>query len=96
MDAEVFGAHGFDNRLSNMRPIFIAHGPGVRPGSRVPPFDQVDLYNLITSLAGLKPLPNNGSWDNIAELINEAAPSGIPPLWVLVMMVGILRNFTSW
>ncbi len=54
------GNHGFDNDLESMRAIFIASGPGFRPGMRLPAFENINIYSLITELLGLKPAPNDG------------------------------------
>lgn len=68
-----FGTHGYDNSYRAMRPIFIAHGPNIRSKTRVPPFRQVDIYNLLAKLIGIRPGPNNGTWDNVSKLYNGSA-----------------------
>ncbi|KAJ0250876.1 Nucleotide pyrophosphatase-like protein [Hirschfeldia incana] len=60
-DKECGGAHGYDNELFSMRSIFIGHGPMFARGRRVPSFENVEIYNLICSILGLKAAPNNGS-----------------------------------
>lgn len=55
------GAHGYDNRLKSMRATFIAHGPAFKRGVIVAPFPNVDVYNIMTRILGLKPAPNDGS-----------------------------------
>ncbi|KAJ0968501.1 hypothetical protein J5N97_025418 [Dioscorea zingiberensis] len=55
------GDHGYDNALLSMRSIFVAHGPQFERGRKVQPFENVQIYNLITSILGLKGVPNNGS-----------------------------------
>ena len=54
------GAHGFDNFSPEMRAIFLANGPGIRPGVTVRDFDNVDVYPLLARLTGVKPAPNDG------------------------------------
>ncbi|KAF2754088.1 Phosphodiest-domain-containing protein [Pseudovirgaria hyperparasitica] len=63
---EVFrprGLHGYDNMHPLMRAIFIARGPAFphSPGSRVEPFQNIELYNIVCDSLGIQPLPNNGT-----------------------------------
>jgi predicted AlkP superfamily pyrophosphatase or phosphodiesterase len=55
------GAHGYDNRLASMRATFIAHGAAFKRGVVVAPFPNVDVYNIMARVLGLKPAPNDGS-----------------------------------
>uniref|UniRef100_A0A914D2M2 Uncharacterized protein n=1 Tax=Acrobeloides nanus TaxID=290746 RepID=A0A914D2M2_9BILA len=56
------GDHGFDNRLPSMRAIFGAYGPSVKENFTIPPFQNIELYNLFTDLMGLTNFaPNNGT-----------------------------------
>ena len=50
---QVRGAHGYDPDLPQMRASFIASGPGFRPGTRLPVFDNVDVYPLLMHLLQL-------------------------------------------
>jgi hypothetical protein len=56
------GGHGYDNRLASMRAIFIAHGDRFKKGRVVAPFENVQVYNIMTKLLGLKPAPNDGNY----------------------------------
>ncbi|XP_072994192.1 uncharacterized protein [Typha latifolia] len=58
---ECGGAHGYDNAFFSMRTIFVAHGPQFDRGRKIPSFENVEIYNLITSVLKLKGAPNNGS-----------------------------------
>ncbi len=55
------GGHGYDNDLASMRAIFIAHGSAFTKGSVIEPFENVDVYNLMSRILGLKPAPNDGN-----------------------------------
>ncbi|KAJ6820613.1 uncharacterized protein M6B38_396245 [Iris pallida] len=55
------GGHGYDNAFFSMRTIFVAHGPPFRKGWQVPSFENVEIYNVIAAILGLKGAPNNGS-----------------------------------
>ncbi|KAE8658179.1 hypothetical protein F3Y22_tig00116974pilonHSYRG00100 [Hibiscus syriacus] len=58
---ECGGAHGYDNAFFSMRTIFIGHGPQFARGKKVPSFENVQIYNLVTSILKLEGAPNNGS-----------------------------------
>lgn len=55
------GDHGYDNEIFSMRTIFIGHGPQFERGRKIPSFENVEIYNLITSILNIKGAPNNGS-----------------------------------
>ncbi|CAG8646095.1 11458_t:CDS:2 [Funneliformis caledonium] len=65
------GAHGYDNQDPTMRGIFLANGPyfkdkkGGDDGRVVNPFINVEIYNTLCKILGLKPAPNNGTVDGI-------------------------------
>ncbi|KAF5935113.1 hypothetical protein HYC85_026242 [Camellia sinensis] len=59
--AECGGAHGYDNAFFSMRTIFMGHGPRFARGRKVPSFENVQIYNLITSILNIQGAPNNGS-----------------------------------
>ncbi|KAI6679615.1 hypothetical protein NL676_033496 [Syzygium grande] len=58
---ECGGAHGYDNDIFSMRTIFIGHGPEFARGRKVPSFENVQIYNLVTSILKIQGAPNNGS-----------------------------------
>lgn len=58
---ECGGAHGYDNALFSMRTIFIGHGPQFARGRKIPSFENVQIYNLVTSILNIQGAPNNGS-----------------------------------
>lgn len=60
---ECGGSHGYDNAFFSMRSVFIAHGPRFERARTVPSFENVQIYNLVTSVLGLKGAPNDGSVD---------------------------------
>lgn len=47
------GAHGYDNDAPEMRALFIATGPAIRPLGRLESFDNVDVAPLLRDLIGL-------------------------------------------
>lgn len=58
---ECGGAHGYDNSFFSMRTIFIAHGPQFSRGRKVPSFENVQIYNLVTTILNIQGAPNNGT-----------------------------------
>lgn len=56
------GGHGYDNQLASMRAIFIAHGERFKKERVVAPFANIQVYNIMTRLLGLKPAPNDGDY----------------------------------
>lgn len=61
------GMHGWDNLMPEMDATFLANGPAFAKGKTLPIFDNVDVYALLASLAGVKPLPNDGTPHLIAD-----------------------------
>ena len=55
------GGHGYDNELPSMRAIFIAHGSAFKKGVVIEPFENVQVYNVMTRILGLRPAPNDGN-----------------------------------
>ncbi|KIW00948.1 uncharacterized protein PV09_07474 [Verruconis gallopava] len=57
------GLHGYDFENSLMRAIFVARGPAFPhpAGSRVMPFQNIELYNIVCDTLGINPAPNNGT-----------------------------------
>lgn len=55
------GDHGYDNANESMRALFVAHGPAFRSGTTMPPFPNVDVYDLIAHLLDVPPAPNDGT-----------------------------------
>ncbi|KAL5381420.1 hypothetical protein DPSP01_007134 [Paraphaeosphaeria sporulosa] len=57
------GVHGYDHEHPLMRAIFIARGPAFphTPNSRVEPFQNIEVYNIVCDSIGITPLANNGT-----------------------------------
>ncbi|OIS99905.1 PREDICTED: ectonucleotide pyrophosphatase/phosphodiesterase family member 1-like [Nicotiana attenuata] len=58
---ECGGSHGYDNAFFSMRSIFIAHGPQFARGRKVPSFENIQIYNLVTTILNIQGAPNNGT-----------------------------------
>lgn len=57
------GIHGYDHEHPLMRAIFMARGPAFphTPGSKLDPFQNIEVYNLVCDSLGIVPKPNNGT-----------------------------------
>lgn len=55
------GAHGYDNKYQSMQATFIAHGKAFKKGKVVEPFENVDVYEIMCRILGLKPAANDGN-----------------------------------
>ncbi|XP_071537330.1 venom phosphodiesterase 2-like [Panulirus ornatus] len=63
------GDHGYDNFFASMNAMFIAHGPEFRRNVEIEAFQNIELYNLMCHLLGVKPAPNNGTWGALNSLL---------------------------
>jgi predicted AlkP superfamily pyrophosphatase or phosphodiesterase len=63
------GEHGYDNQSPEMLAVFVASGPAIRRGVRLPVFDNVDVYPLLAKLVGVKPQPNDGRLSDLAPAL---------------------------
>ena len=59
--------HGWDNIMPDMNALFLATGPAIARGKVLPIFDNVDVYELLAALAGIKPLANDGNPHLVAD-----------------------------
>uniref|UniRef100_W5MRZ1 Ectonucleotide pyrophosphatase/phosphodiesterase 2 n=1 Tax=Lepisosteus oculatus TaxID=7918 RepID=W5MRZ1_LEPOC len=66
-----YGDHGYDNKINSMQTIFLAYGPTFKYKTKVPPFENIELYNVMCDLLGLKPAPNNGTHGSLNHLLKN-------------------------
>ncbi|KAK6491550.1 ectonucleotide pyrophosphatase/phosphodiesterase family member 2-like [Huso huso] len=64
-----FGDHGYDNKINSMQTIFLGYGPTFKHKTKVPAFENIELYNVMCDLLGLKPAPNNGTHGSLNHLL---------------------------
>ncbi|KAF4103567.1 ectonucleotide pyrophosphatase/phosphodiesterase family member 2 isoform X2 [Onychostoma macrolepis] len=72
------GDHGYDNKINSMQTIFLGYGPSFKFKTKIPPFENIELYNVMCDLLGLKPAPNNGTHGSLNQLLR--APVYIPSM----------------
>ncbi len=65
----VRGAHGFDNQYQEMQATFIAHGPAFKRRYVAEPFENVEVYNVMCKILGLKPAKNDGNLDRVKNMM---------------------------
>ncbi|XP_048881517.1 ectonucleotide pyrophosphatase/phosphodiesterase family member 2 isoform X2 [Brienomyrus brachyistius] len=70
------GDHGYDNKINSMQTIFLGYGPDFMFKTKVPVFENIELYNVMCDLLGLTPAPNNGTHGSLNHLLR--APSHKP------------------
>jgi alkaline phosphatase D len=70
------GMHGYDPAtMKDMRAVFYAVGPDIRPGTTLKPFENVNVYPLVARILGLDPPKVDGSLNVVSEILVE---SGAP------------------
>lgn len=71
----VWGNHGYNASVPDMRPLFVAQGPRFRSGGYVHPtvFENVDLYPLMAHLIGIPVdrFPSNGSFARVRGMLSK-------------------------
>jgi predicted AlkP superfamily pyrophosphatase or phosphodiesterase len=63
------GGHGYDNKYMSMMATFIAHGPAFKRSFVAQPFENVEVYNIMCKILGLKPFPNDGDLDHVKAIL---------------------------
>lgn len=63
------GQHGYDPELVSMGAVFVAAGPGIAQGRRVPAFRNVHVYSLMAHLLGLRPAATDGALDSVRAVL---------------------------
>jgi predicted AlkP superfamily pyrophosphatase or phosphodiesterase len=70
---KVKGEHGYDPyKMKSMRAIFYAAGPDIRPGYKLQPFENVDVYPLIAHILGLRVGQIDGKLDVLRPILRSA------------------------
>ncbi|XP_039981512.1 ectonucleotide pyrophosphatase/phosphodiesterase family member 1 [Xiphias gladius] len=73
------GFHGSDNIFTNMQAIFIGYGPGFKNNVVVPSFENIEVYNLMCDLLGIRPAPNNGTHGSLNHLLRHPVHFPVHP-----------------
>uniref|UniRef100_A0A8C4YVZ8 Ectonucleotide pyrophosphatase/phosphodiesterase 1 n=1 Tax=Gadus morhua TaxID=8049 RepID=A0A8C4YVZ8_GADMO len=73
------GFHGSDNIFDNMQAVFIGYGPHLKHRTTVPPFENIEVYNLLCDLLGIPPSPNNGTHGSLNHLLKRPVHRPVHP-----------------
>ncbi|MFZ1699484.1 MAG: ectonucleotide pyrophosphatase/phosphodiesterase [Pyrinomonadaceae bacterium] len=63
------GAHGYDNKYPEMGATFIAHGSAFKSGYVAEPFENIEVYNVMCKILGLKPAKNDGKLERVSQML---------------------------
>lgn len=66
------GSHGFDNALPSMRALFIARGAAFKKDFVAEPFENIQIYNLMSFILGLKPASNDGNLSSVKSILKNS------------------------
>lgn len=65
------GEHGYDPyEMHSMRAIFFAEGPDIKPGVTVKPFENINVFPLVTRILGLENPPIDGSLNVLSGILS--------------------------
>jgi predicted AlkP superfamily pyrophosphatase or phosphodiesterase len=64
------GAHGFDaHQYKDVQATFYAWGPAFKQHLQIPSFENVEVYDIMTRILGIKGLPNDGTGNVAKEIL---------------------------
>ncbi len=63
------GTHGYDPRVESMQALFLARGPAFVEGKTVGPFANIHVYNLMATILGVDPAPNDGDLNAVQHML---------------------------
>uniref|UniRef100_A0AAT9US25 Type I phosphodiesterase / nucleotide pyrophosphatase n=1 Tax=Apapanepox virus TaxID=3049969 RepID=A0AAT9US25_9POXV len=63
------GMHGGDNSFEDMTAIFVGYGPAFLNEITAPKFDNIELYNVMCEIIGIKPANNNGTAGSLNHIL---------------------------
>ena len=66
------GAHGYDPRaMKSMRALFLAVGPDIRPGIKLEPFENINIYPLVANILGLNAPKVDGNLNVLSKILKD-------------------------
>jgi predicted AlkP superfamily pyrophosphatase or phosphodiesterase len=66
------GVHGYDPRaMKSMRALFLAVGPDIRPGTKLEPFENVNVYPMVAKILGLDAPQVDGSLNVLSNILKS-------------------------
>lgn len=67
------GNHGYDNIYKSMEALFLAYGPAFKWNLTIEPFENIELYNMLTEILNITAAPNNGTVGSLKHILKESA-----------------------
>ncbi|KAL4236876.1 ectonucleotide pyrophosphatase phosphodiesterase [Mactra antiquata] len=65
------GNHGWDNTYKNMHALFLANGPAFKQNLTAEPFENIELYNLMTEIMNITGAENNGTYGSLHYMLKN-------------------------
>ncbi|XP_061597429.1 venom phosphodiesterase CdcPDE [Cololabis saira] len=65
------GNHGYDNDVESMLAMFLSYGPKFKYRSKIEPFSNIELYNIMCDVMGIHPADNNGTHGSMNHVLRE-------------------------
>ena len=88
------GEHGYSNTLKEMHGIFVGIGPNFKPGYKQPGFPNVDVYQIMSAILGINPIPNDGNWKEVSDMLQNLPPPLVPIVsFKSVLITGVVAFF---
>ncbi|MBS9768072.1 MAG: alkaline phosphatase family protein [Flavobacteriaceae bacterium] len=66
-----YGVHGYLNTDEQMGATFVAVGNAFKVGYKQQDINNVDVYNLLAFILGIKPATNDGNFENVKMLLKK-------------------------
>ncbi|XP_041867733.1 venom phosphodiesterase [Melanotaenia boesemani] len=65
------GNHGYDNDAESMHALFLSYGPKFNYKTKIEPFSNIELYNLMCDLLEIPPSDNNGTHGSMNHALRK-------------------------
>ena len=86
----IVSSHGWDNALPQMQASFLARGPNFTQGGHTEPIANIELYQIMCAVLGLRPAPNRGHWSHVQSLVVGLEPYRDPPVSFMSVVVTVV------
>ena len=70
------GSHGYDNLHPSMQATFIASGPAFLENKSVKPFENIEVYGLLTCVLKIVPAKTDGEIERVKHLLKNRCKKG--------------------
>ncbi|XP_034747427.1 venom phosphodiesterase 1 [Etheostoma cragini] len=73
------GNHGYDNDVESMHAMFVSYGPKFQDKTKIEPFSNIELYNLMCDVMQISPTNNNGTHGSMNHVLRRPYYTPAPP-----------------